>query len=128
MKRLFLLSLAVVALAAAPSAAAKPCVRIQAPATAEAGKTVRVVVRLYMPTWKGGRLVKLTPLSSWPSRLELTVSGPNGEWRLVTTRGSHDGVGVAQVRFASAGRWQLDAFGWEHAPRTCAPTRSIRVA
>jgi hypothetical protein len=126
-KRLLIAATVLAALVAAPSAAAKACVRIQAPATAEAGQPVRVVVRVYLPTWNAGRVVKLKPLTNWSPRLKVTASGPKGERRLLAAKGSRDGVGVVTTTFAVEGEWQLNVLGWEYAPKSCAPTRTVRV-
>ena len=128
MKRLIVSGLVVLALAAAPSAAAKSCLRIQAPADADVGETVRIVVRVYLPTWRQGRVVKLTPMPSWGGRLELRATTSSGGFIVLEAHGARDGVGVVRVAFPRAGAWRLEAVGWEYAPRTCAPPRVVRVS
>jgi hypothetical protein len=128
MKRLVVAALAIAALVGAPPAAAKSCIRIQAPAVADVGETVRIVVRVYLPTWRQGRVVKLTPMPNWGGRLKLRATTPTGGLKVLKTEGARDGVGVVRVAFARAGRWRLDAVGWEYAPPTCAPPRFIRVS
>ena len=128
MKRLVLAAIAIAALAAAPSASAKSCLRIQAPAAAEVGETVRIVVRVYLPTWSNGRVVKLKPMPQWSGRLELRATTATGGLIRLKTQGADDGVGVVRVAFPRAGKWRLDAVGWEYAPPTCAPPRFVRVS
>jgi hypothetical protein len=127
MKRLGLVAVAVLALIAAPTAAAKTCIRIQAPATAEVGDTVRLVVRVYLPTWRQNRVVKLTPVTTWAGRIELAVTAPGGAVSRVRIGGARDGVGVARLALPAAGSWRFEAVGWEYAPPSCAPPRIVRV-
>jgi hypothetical protein len=127
MKRLAAVAIATAALVAAPTAAAKTCIRIQAPATADVGETVRLVVRVYVPTWRQNRVVKLKPVATWAGRIELTVSAPGGAVSRVKTTGADDGVGIARLALRKVGRWRFEAVGWEYAPPTCAPPRIVRV-
>ena len=126
MKRLVLAGI-LLSLALAPAADAKSCIRIQAPASAERGDTIRVVVRVYLPTWRNGKVVGLKPLPSWAGRIELTVTAPGGSVRRIRTTGAEDGVGVARIALPAVGRWKFAAVGWEYAPPTCAPPRFVRV-
>ena len=128
MKRLVVATVVVLALAAAPSAAGKSCLRIHAPTEAGVGETVRILVRVYLPTWRQGRLVKLKPMPNRGRRLELRATTSSGGLVVLKTQDAGDGVGVVRVAFPRPGKWRLEAVGWEYAPPTCAPPRFIRVS
>ena len=114
-------------LAAAPAAEAKLCVQIDAPRTARTGGSVTVRVTTMSPTWEGNTVVHLTPEPT-SLRLRLSVRGPRGDVREVPLRRTRNpAVWSARLALASRGIWTLSVFGWEYAPRTCAPPWRMRV-
>ena len=113
-----------------PEAEAKLCVRIDATRVAHVGDVVTVRVTTLLPTsWEGTRPVGLQPTRAYPTRLRLSVSGPDGTYRQVRLRLTKDPAVVsAQIRLEQAGRWTLRVAGWERAPHLCAPPLRIRVS
>lgn len=129
MKRFVIVLGVLVALAAAPSALGKACIRIQAPPVVAPGTAVRVSVRTYLPHWVSGRVARLEPVSlGRDTRITLQAEGPRGEWVRLATRPVGNGeLRVGRISFPTRGVWRLTAIEWEGAPRSCAPPFLVRV-
>lgn len=129
MRRIALAAAALIALAGAPTAAAKACIRIKVPQVVATQETVRVTVRTYLPHWVAGRATRLKPMSLGAgTRITLQAEGPRGEWVRLATRPLGNGeVRVGRIAFPTRGVWRLTAIAWEQAPRSCAPPALVRV-
>jgi hypothetical protein len=125
---LALIAAALVALAAASSAAAKGCVRIQAAGDATVGESISVTVRTYRSVLAGGRVVPGRSMSLGIPRLKLTAEGPDGQVRSFVTRELGNGEArVVRITLGVPGVWRVTATNWRYAPRSCAPPAFVRV-
>lgn len=128
MKLRLALVLPLLALAFAPAAEAKSCVRIAAPRTAESGRAVTVRVTTLLPTWENGRLKRVRPMPSPLGSLRVDLRDPSGRHETISLHRAQDqAVWVAILVFPRAGTWTLSVPGWESAPRECAPDARVLV-
>jgi hypothetical protein len=128
MRAVVLVPAVLAALVLSPHASAKGCLRIQAPASAEVGESVRLSVRTYMSRLANGRVVPGAPTSLGIARLRMTAEGPDGRrFQFVARATAEDGVLVARVVLRATGLWRLSAMNWADAPRSCAASRLVRV-
>ena len=117
-----------VALAAAPTASAKGCVRIDVPAVAVVGEHLRITIRTYESIVDNGKVVPGAPTYLAIPRLDVVAEGPAGRTlKFRTRRLGRSAAGVARVVFPTRGLWRLRAANWKYAPRSCAPASVVRV-
>jgi hypothetical protein len=130
-RRLALVTLALAALALAPAASAKWCVRITAsPARPVVGQPFTIRVRTFEPISRGGRVVSGKPVAvGWPSVLLLLVRSDG--WMLNPKLNVHpDDPSIWQTRVTlrRAGVWQLRTADETPIPAGCRGRIAVRVA
>ena len=117
-------------LVAPAQADAKVCLRVSAPAAATTSSPVVVEVTTVMLIWSGARVTGWRP-ERLPTtrRMLLALETPSGAWRTVRLYRVHARPSVwrAAPRLRDRGTWRLSVLGWDYAPRTCAPTKLVRV-
>jgi hypothetical protein len=131
-KRLLpLVVLALAALALAPAASAKWCVRITAsPARPVVGQPFTVRVQTFEPVLRGGRVALGKPIAmQWPAVLLLLVR-PDGWMVNPTLRVHPDDPSIWQTRVTlrRAGPWLLRTADETPVPAGCRGRVALRVA
>jgi hypothetical protein len=128
-----ILLIAVAALAFAPEAGAKVCASVRVvPAHPVVGQSVHVRLTTWMPRWVGSRAYFARHEGLPTSRpLRVQVAPPHAAPFTIAPRRdpARNWSWQATFKFARAGNWKLrpDDRRWAFAPRTCAPTLSVRV-
>jgi hypothetical protein len=110
----------------APTASAKFCAVIDAPARAHSGQTITVrALTLADGAWVDGKLVQRRPGVPLPHRIAITVVDPSGSARtVVLERSPRPDVQRARLALDRPGAWELRLKGRYGA---CAAGQRVRV-
>ena len=132
MRRLLpVLGLALAALALAPAASAKWCVRISAtPARPVVGQPFTIRVQTFEPVLRGGRVTLGKPIAMQSHAVLLLLVRPDG-WMLNPTLRVHPGdpsIWQTRVTLRRAGRWLLRTVDETPIPAVCRGRMALRVS